>query len=207
DATNVTLVALFSPEHGPNGDLDIGDIRNSHHESLGIPVYSLYGKNRKPTEKMLRGIDTLIFDIQDIGTRFYTYISTMGYAMEATTEHGIRFMVLDRPNPINGKDIAGPMLDMGRESFVGYHNLPVRHGMTTGELALMFKEEKDLLLNLKIVPVERWNRKDFFDATGLTWINPSPNMRSVSQALLYPGIGLLETTNISVGRGTDTPFE
>ncbi|MEX2560479.1 MAG: DUF1343 domain-containing protein, partial [Pirellulales bacterium] len=153
------------------------------------------------------GIDTLVFDIQDIGARFYTYISTMGAAMEAAAEHGLRFVVLDRPNPINGVDVAGPLLDAGSESFVGYHRLPVRHGMTVGELAQLFNAERKIGADLHVVRLEGWRRADFFDATGLPWINPSPNMRSLTQALLYPGIGLLETTNVSVGRGTDTPFE
>jgi uncharacterized protein YbbC (DUF1343 family) len=156
---------------------------------------------------MLAGIDTLVFDIQDIGTRFYTYITTMGYAMEESARHGIRFVVLDRPNPIGGVGVDGPVLDRGRESFVAYHVLPVRHGMTVGELAMMFKEERGLDLDLEVIRIEGWHRKDFFDETGLRWIDPSPNMRSLTEALLYPGIGLLETTNLSVGRGTDTPFE
>jgi len=156
---------------------------------------------------MLAGIDTLVFDIQDLGARFYTYISTMGLAMEAAAEHGIRFVVLDRPNPIGGIEVDGPMLDPGRESFTAFHRLPVRHGMTVGELARMFKRERGLDLDLQVVPVEGWRREDLFDATGLRWVNPSPNMRSLTEAILYPGIGLLETTNLSVGRGTDTPFE
>jgi len=156
---------------------------------------------------MLKGVDTLVFDIQDIGTRFYTYISTMGHAMQAAAGHGVRFVVLDRPNPINGTTVSGPVLDMGRESFTAFHRLPVRHGMTAGELALMFKAELQLDLELEIIPLEGWQRSDYFDSTGLPWVNPSPNMRSLTEAILYPGIGLLETTNLSVGRGTDTPFE
>ena len=156
---------------------------------------------------MLEPIDTIVFDIQDVGTRFYTYNSTMGEAMKAAAEHKRRFVVLDRPNPINGVDVAGPMLDKGKESFVGFHRIPVRHGMTTGELAKLFQAELKLDLVLQIVPCEGWRRSDAWDATGLTWVNPSPNMRSLTEAFLYPGIGLLETTNVSVGRGTDTPFE
>jgi len=169
----------------------------------------LYGSTRIPTSEMLRGIDTLVFDIQDIGTRFYTYISTMGHAMQAAAENNIRFVVLDRPNPINGITVTGPVLDEGRQSFTGFHRLPVRHGMTIGELALMFKAELqlDLDLDLEIIATESWKRSDYLDNTGLEWINPSPNMRSLTEAILYPGIGLLETTNLSVGRGTDTPFE
>ncbi len=207
EAENMTLVALFSPEHGLHGKLDMAHIADSRDAGSGLRIYSLYGKTRRPTPQMLLGIDTLVFDIQDIGTRFYTYISTMGYAMEEAAKHGIRFVVLDRPNPIGGIEVDGPMLDPGRESFVAYHGLPVRHGMTVGELARMFKEERDLDLDLEVVRLEGWRRKDFFDATGLRWIDPSPNMRSLTEAILYPGIGLLETTNLSVGRGTDTPFE
>jgi len=206
-APGVNLVALFSPEHGPAGKLDVSLIYNTIDPATGINIISLYGKHRRPTSDMLKGIDTLVFDIQDIGTRFYTYISTMGEAMQAAAENDIRFVVLDRPNPINGITVSGPVLDEGRQSFVGYHRLPVRHGMTTGELAMMFNAELQLGLELEIIPVEGWRRADYFDTTGLKWINPSPNMRSLTEAILYPGIGLLETTNLSVGRGTATPFE
>ena len=203
----VNLTALFSPEHGFEGKLDISRIDDGLDEETGLRIFSLYGKTRRPTPEMLESVDTLVFDIQDIGCRFYTYISTMGEAMRAAAEHGKRFIVLDRPNPINGVDVAGPMLDPGKESFVGFHSLPVRHGMTIGEIATMLKAELDLDLNLTVVKCEGWQRSMFWDATGLTWINPSPNMRSLTQALLYPGVGLMETTNVSVGRGTDTPFE
>ena len=206
-AANCELVRLFSPEHGLQGRLDRSNIADGRDPETGLPVYSLYGKTRRPTPKMLEGIDTLVFDIQDIGTRFYTYISTMGYAMEEAAKRGIRFVVLDRPNPIGGVGVDGPVLDAGRESFVGYHPIPVRHGMTVGELAGMFNGERGLDLDLQVVRVEGWRRSDFFDATGLKWVNPSPNMRSLTEAILYPGIGLLETTNLSVGRGTETPFE
>ncbi|MBN2475445.1 MAG: DUF1343 domain-containing protein [Pirellulales bacterium] len=207
EAAGVTLVALFSPEHGLEGKLDVPRIADARHGESGLPVYSLYGATRTPTAEMLRDLDTLVFDIQDIGARFYTYVSTMGNAMRAAAEHEIRFVVLDRPNPIGGREVAGPVLDAGRESFVAFHRLPIRHGMTVGELAELFKAELDLKLDLQVVRMEGWRRDDFYDAAGLLWINPSPNMRSLTQALLYPGIGLLETTNLSVGRGTDTPFE
>jgi uncharacterized protein YbbC (DUF1343 family) len=207
EAAGVQLVALFSPEHGPQGKLDVRNIVDGRDPETGLPVYSLYGKTLRPTPEMLKGIDTLVFDIQDIGTRFYTYISTLGYAMEEAAKHHIRFVVLDRPNPIGGVAVDGPLLDAGRESFVGYHRLPVRHGMTVGELACMFNRERRNDLYLEVVLVEGWRPGDLFDATGLRWVNPSPNMRSLTEAVLYPGIGLLETTNISVGRGTDTPFE
>lgn len=206
-ATGLKLTALFSPEHGFAGNLDVSRIENGVDRDTGLTIYSLYGETRKPTAQMLSEIDALVFDIQDIGTRYYTYISTMGEAMTAAAEQKREFIVLDRPNPINGIDVSGPMLDPGTESFVGYHSLPLRHGMTIGEIATMFREERNLDLELTIVPCEHWDRAQFWDATGLAWVNPSPNMRSLRQAFLYPGIGFLETTNLSVGRGTDTPFE
>jgi uncharacterized protein YbbC (DUF1343 family) len=207
NAANVELVRLFSPEHSLSGKLDFEIIGDSRDASSGIPVVSLYGEVRRPTAAMLQDIDTIVFDIQDIGTRFYTYISTMGNAMIAAADHGVRFVVLDRPNPINGIDVAGPVLDDGLQSFVGFHTIAVRHGMTVGEIALLLKAELKLDLDLQIIKMRGWQRAQFFDDTGLIWINPSPNMRSLTEALLYPGIGLLETTNLSVGRGTATPFE
>jgi uncharacterized protein YbbC (DUF1343 family) len=207
DAPGVELVRIFSPEHGVEGKLDIPIVSDGSERDTGIPVVSLYGEVRKPTAAMLANLDTLVFDIQDIGTRFYTYISTMGNAMIAAAEYDVRFVVLDRPNPINGIDVAGPVLDDGLQSFVGFHTIPIRHGMTVGELAGLLRDELGLDLDLQVVKVEGWRRNEYFDSTGLTWINPSPNMRSLTAALLYPGIGLLETTNVSVGRGTLTPFE
>jgi uncharacterized protein YbbC (DUF1343 family) len=207
DAENVELVALFSPEHGIAGKLDISKIADSRDVETRVPIYSLYGNSRKPMADQLAGIDTLVFDIQDIGTRFYTYISTMGLAMEVAADAGLRFVVLDRPNPIGGVVVDGPLLDEDKTSFVAHHRLPVQHGMTVGELAHMFRDERSLSLDLHVVEVEGWRRHQMWDATGLVWINPSPNMRSLTEAILYPGIGLLETTNVSVGRGTDTPFE
>jgi uncharacterized protein YbbC (DUF1343 family) len=203
----VNLVALLSPEHGIAGRLDQENITDTVDPDTGIKVFSLYGKDRKPSPESLQGIDTLVFDIQDIGCRFYTYISTMGEAMRVAGQQNIRFVVLDRPNPINGIDMGGPILDAGAESFVGYHTIPVRHGMTVGEIASMLNEELDLKVDLQVIQCEGWKREDFYDATGLYWINPSPNMRTLNQAILYPGVGLLEYTNLSVGRGTDTPFE
>ena len=207
EAKGVNLVALFSPEHGFAGKLDVAKVADANDAETGLKIFSLYGVTRAPTAESLQGIDTLVFDIQDIGTRFYTYISTMGHAMRAAAEHDVRFVVLDRPNPIGGQHVQGPVLDAGSESFVGFHRIAVRHGMTTGELARMFNDEFGLELELSVIKVAGWRRGDLFDATGLLWVNPSPNMRSLTQALLYPGIGLLETTNLSVGRGTDTPFE
>lgn len=205
-AKNLELVRLFSPEHGFEGKLDtkVGD---SVHAATGLPIVSLYTETRAPSEANLEGIDTLVFDIQDIGCRFYTYISTMGEAMRVAARAGLRFVVLDRPNPINGIDVGGPVRDVGRSSFVAWHDLPLRHGMTVGELARMFDAELSLECDLQVIPMKGWKRHDFIDATGQGWIDPSPNMRSPAQALLYPGVGLLETTNLSVGRGTDTPFE
>ena len=206
-ADGVKLVTLFSPEHGLEGKLDIPKIGDQQDSATGLKVFSLYGETRTPTPESLEGIDTLVFDIQDIGCRFYTFVSTMGNAMKAASEHKLRFVVLDRANPIGGLDVQGPVLDEGDESFVGFHTLPVRHGMTAGELAQMFRAELRLDLDLQVVRVEGWRRAALFDQTGLTWTNPSPNMRNLTQALLYPGVGLLEMTNLSVGRGTDTPFE
>ena len=207
DSADVNLVALFSPEHGFVGKLESSTISDSVDGQTGLKIHSLYGKTRTPTAEMLRDIDTIVFDIQDIGTRFYTYISTMGNAMRAAADHGKRFVVLDRPNPIGGRVVAGPVLDRGSESFVGFHPIAVRHGMTVGELAKMLKAELNLKLDLKVILCRNWKRSQTFDQTSLLWKNPSPNMRSLTQAILYPGIGLLETTNLSVGRGTDTPFE
>lgn len=207
EAKNFQLAALFSPEHGFEGKLDIAKVDDSQDSSTGLKIFSLYGETRRPTPKMLESVDTLVFDIQDIGARFYTYISTMGEAMKAAAENKKRFVVLDRPNPINGIDVAGPILDDKLESFVAYHKLPVRHGMTVGEIAKMLQQELQLDIDLQVVPCEGWERSMYYEATGIPWINPSPNMRSLNQAILYPGVGLLETTNISVGRGTDTPFE
>ena len=206
-APDVKLVALFSPEHGIRGALDQEKIINSTDEKTGLPVFSLYGETRKPTAEMLKDIDVLVFDIQDIGARFYTYISTMGLAMEEAAKNGKTFVVLDRVNPINGTDVEGPLADHDKLSFIAHHQIPVRHGMTVGELAQLFNKERAINADLQIVRVEDWKRNQWFDETGLTWINPSPNMRSLTEATLYPGVGLIETTNVSVGRGTDTPFE
>jgi len=205
-AKNVTLVALFSPEHGLRGQADepVGDTVD---EKTGLPVYSLYGPRQRPTAEMLRGLDTLVFDIQDIGARFYTYITTMGYAMEEAAARGIRFIVLDRPNPITGQDVEGPVADPEALSFTAYHPIPIRHGMTVGELARLFNAERKVGADLHVVKMEGWKREYWFDQTGQEWVNPSPNMRSLTAAALYPGIALLETTNVSVGRGTDRPFE
>jgi uncharacterized protein YbbC (DUF1343 family) len=205
-ADGVRLVALFSPEHGIRGALD-ARVEDGKDAKTGLPVYSLYGKRKKPTADILKGIDTLVYDIQDAGCRFYTYITTLGYILEAAREHKLHLLVLDRPNPINGRDVEGPVLDAGRESFVAYHALPVRHGLTVGELARLFNAERKIGADLEVVRMEGWRRGDYYDRTGLRWVDPSPNLRSLSAALTYPGIGLLETTNVTVGRGTERPFE
>ena len=205
-APGVTLIALFSPEHGIRGVLD-QKVSDSVDEKTGLKIYSLYGETRKPSPEMLKGIDTLVFDIQDVGTRFYTYISTLGLAMEEAARQKIKFVVLDRVNPIGGAEVEGPIADADKLSFTAYHQLPIRHGMTVGELAQLFNRERGINADLQVVQVENWRREEQFDETGLMWVNPSPNMRSLTEASLYPGIGLLETTNVSVGRGTDTPFE
>jgi uncharacterized protein YbbC (DUF1343 family)/CubicO group peptidase (beta-lactamase class C family) len=206
NAPDVKLVALFSPEHGIRGALD-EKVADSVDEKTKLPIYSLYGETRQPTAEQLKEIDTLVFDIQDIGARFYTYISTMGMAMEAAAKSQKSFVVLDRVNPINGAGVEGPVADTDKLSFVAYHPIPIRHGMTVGELAQLFNRERAINADLQVVRVEDWKRDRWFDETGLTWINPSPNMRSLTQATLYPGVCLLEPTNVSVGRGTDTPFE
>ena len=173
----------------------------------GLPIHSLYGDTRRPTAAMLEGIDTLVIDLQDIGARFYTYMTTMAYVMEEAAKRKVPVVVLDRPNPVNGFQIEGPLLDKAQLSFIGYFPMPIRHGMTIGELARLFNGENKIGADLTVVPVKNWKRDDWFDDTGLPWINPSPNMRNLNQATLYPGIGAIEGTNLSVGRGTDTPFE
>jgi uncharacterized protein YbbC (DUF1343 family)/CubicO group peptidase (beta-lactamase class C family) len=204
-AEGVQLVALFSPEHGIAGKLDekVGDSKD---EATGLPVYSLYGEGRTPKPEHLAGVDALVFDIQDIGCRFYTYISTMGESLTAAAKAKKKFFVLDRPNPIGGVTVEGPVLE-GERSFVGWHDIPLRHGMSVGELARMFNEERKLGADLTVIRCEGWKRDQWFDQTNLPWINPSPNMRSLYAAALYPGVGMLEFCAVSVGRGTDRPFE
>lgn len=204
EAPGVTLVALFGPEHGLRGTLD-EKVSDGLDEKTGLPVYSLYGESRSPKPEQLRGLDVLVFDIQDVGCRFYTYTSTMGLCMEAAARAGIQYVVLDRVNPINGAQIDGPVRT-GSESFIGFHPVPLRYGMTIGEEARMYNAERKYQADLVVIPVENWTRDMWFDETGLPWTNPSPNMRNLTQAILYPGVGLLESA-LSVGRGTDTPFE
>jgi uncharacterized protein YbbC (DUF1343 family)/CubicO group peptidase (beta-lactamase class C family) len=205
-ADGVKLVALFSPEHGIRGAVD-RPVPDGKDEKTGLPVYSLYGARKRPTPEQLRGLDTLVYDIQDIGCRFYTYETTLGHVLETAAAHKLKVVVLDRPNPIDGVTVEGPVLDAKLESFTGYHALPLRHGLTVGELARLFNRERKIGADLEVIPVQGWQRADLYDRTGLLWVNPSPNMRTLAAALLYPGVGLLETTNVSVGRGTDRPFE
>ena len=204
-APGVELVALFSPEHGLAGTADqlVGSAKDA---ATGLPVYSLYGETRRPTPEMLRGLDALVFDIQDAGVRFYTYTTTMGYCMEEAARHHLAFYVLDRPNPIGGEAVEGPLLDADRINFVGYSVMPVRHGMTIGELAQMFNAEHHLGVDLHVITMQDWRRSDLYESTGMAWIPPSPNLRSLDDALLYPGVELLQAGGVSVGRGTDRPF-
>jgi uncharacterized protein YbbC (DUF1343 family)/CubicO group peptidase (beta-lactamase class C family) len=204
------LAAIFSPEHGVEGKLDTTDIGSSTDASTGAPIYSVYGATdaqRRPAAAALAGLDAIVFDIQDVGVRFYTYETTLGYFLEAAKNAGKEIVVLDRPNPLGGAYVQGPVADPGRESFVSYWQTPVRHGMTTGELARMFNAERKIGADLTVVRLQDWMRGDWFDSTDEVWIDPSPNMRSLNEAVLYPGLGMIEATNISVGRGTDTPFE
>jgi len=209
---DVTLAALFGPEHGIRGNAEGGaQIESANDPIRDIPIYSLYGETRKPTPAMLKDIDILVFDIQDIGARFYTYIYTMAYAMEAAAEQSIPFVVLDRPNPITGSKVEGNILEKEFASFVGLYPMPVRHGMTVGELAKMFNGEGWLAngakADLTVIPMRKWRRDMWYDETGLQFIKPSPNMPNLESATVYPGICLLEGTNISEGRGTATPFQ
>ena len=205
-APGVSLAAVFSPEHGLLGK-DDEKVSSMREPTTGLPVYSLYGKVRRPTDSMLKGLDALVFDIQDAGVRFYTYISTMGYAMEAAARKGIDFYVLDRPNPINSSMVQGPVMDDNLKCFTGYFPLPVRHGMTVGELAEMFNDKYRIGAKLHVIKMQGYQRTDWYDETGLKWVNPSPNIRSLTEALLYPGVAMAEGANVSVGRGTETPFE
>ncbi len=207
NAEGVKLVALFSPEHGLEGIVNEGNVGESVDAKTSLRVYSLYGKTRRPTDEMLKGIDVLVFDIQDAGVRYYTYETTMAYAMEEAAKRGIEFVVLDRPNPLGGVSVNGPMLDADRLSFEGYFPLPLRHGMTMGELAQLFNAEKKIGANLTVVPMKGWRREMWFDETGLEWVNPSPNLRSLTGNTLYPAVELLRAGGVSVGRGTATPFE
>jgi uncharacterized protein YbbC (DUF1343 family) len=205
-APGVRLVRIFSPEHGFSGKEE-GKVSSTKEPLTGLPMYSLYGDTLYPTKTMLAGLDALVFDIQDAGARFYTYVTTMAYAMEASGKKGIPFYVLDRPNPINASLVQGPVLDSNLRSFTGYFSLPVRHGMTVGELAKMFNVERKMGVKLHVIKMRGYERSQWYDETGLFWLSPSPNLQSLTEAILYPGVALVEGANVSVGRGTKTPFE
>ncbi|HXL04364.1 MAG TPA: DUF1343 domain-containing protein [Bacillota bacterium] len=202
------LMALFSPEHGLHGEIqDALKIPEYRDDSTGLPVYSLYGDERKPTAEMLEGIDALIFDIQDIGVRFYSYITTMVFAMEACAEHGKEFIVLDRPNPIGGTVVSGNIIEEGFTSFLGLPGLTIQHGLTVGELAIWANETLKIRCNLIVVKMQGWNRDTWYDETGLPWVMPSPNMPTLDTATVFPGMCFIEGINVSEGRGTTRPFE
>src|SRR5260370_9792885 len=205
-AAGVQLVALFSPEHGLAGRND-ENIASSKDPSTGLPAYSLYGETRRPTDEMLKGIDRLVFDVQDAGVRFYTYTPTMGYCMEEAAKHNIAFFVPDRPNPLGGEIVEGPMLDADKTNFVGYFPMPVRYGLTIGELAQLFNGENHIGADMHVISMRNWHRNYFFESTGIKWIPPSPNLRTIKGSIGYPGIEILQSAGVSVGRGTQTPFE
>jgi uncharacterized protein YbbC (DUF1343 family)/CubicO group peptidase (beta-lactamase class C family) len=205
-AHDVRLAAVFSPEHGLDGNVD-APVPSGRDARTGLPVYSLYGADRRPTDAMLEGLDALVFDVQDAGVRFYTYVTTLAYAMEAAARRGLRFFVLDRPNPIGADVVQGPVLDRDLRSFTGYFALPIRYGMTIGELAELFNAEARIGARLTVVPMRGYHREEWYDETGLRWVAPSPNLRTLVQAALYPGVAVVEGANLSVGRGTPTPFE
>jgi uncharacterized protein YbbC (DUF1343 family) len=205
-AAGMQLVALFSPEHGLAGRND-EKLSSTKDPTTGLPVYSLYGDTLRPTDEMLKGIDALVFDVQDAGVRFYTYTTTMAYCMEEAAKRNIAFFVLDRPNPLGGNIVEGPMLDADKTNFVGYFPLPVRYGLTIGELAQFFNAENHIGADLHMIAMKNWHRNYFFESTGIKWIPPSPNLRTTKGSILYPGIEILQNADVSVGRGTPTPFE
>jgi uncharacterized protein YbbC (DUF1343 family) len=205
-AAGVQLIALFSPEHGLAGRND-EKITSSKDLATGLPVHSLYGETLRPTDEMLKGIDALVFDVQDAGVRFYTYTATMAYCMEEAAKRQIAFFVLDRPNPLGGEIVEGPMLDADKTNFVGYFPLPVRYGLTIGELAQLFNAENHIGADLHVIAMKNWHRNYFFESTGIKWIPPSPNLRTTKGSILYPGIEILQNAGVSVGRGTQAPFE
>ncbi|HXO04899.1 MAG TPA: DUF1343 domain-containing protein [Candidatus Sulfotelmatobacter sp.] len=205
-ADGVKLVAIFSPEHGIAANADASVVANATDAATGLPIYSLYGETRRPADAMLKGIDVLVFDIQDAGVRFYTYVTTMGYCMEAAAKHKIPFFVMDRPNPLGGEIIEGPVLDPDKLSFVGYFSMPVRYAMTLGELARMFNAENKIGADLHVFEMKDWHRGDMYWMTGLSWIPPSPNLPTVANLVSYPGIEILQAGGVSVGRGTDSAF-
>ena len=205
-APGVQVVAIFSPEHGLAGRLD-DKVGSAKDPSTGLPVYSLYGETLRPTDEMLTGIDALVFDLQDAGVRFYTYTTTMAYCMEEAAKRNIAFYVLDRPNPVGGEIVEGPMLDADKTAFVGYFPIPVRYGLTIGELAQFFNSENHINADLHVIAMKNWHRNYFYESTGLRWIPPSPNLRTMKGSIIYPGLEILQNAGVSVGRGTETPFE
>ncbi|HXW54681.1 MAG TPA: DUF1343 domain-containing protein [Candidatus Cybelea sp.] len=205
-AAGVQLVALFSPEHGIRGAADEA-VPNGSDPATGLPIYSLYGPTRRPAPEMLANLDALVFDIQDAGVRFYTYVTTMGYAMEEAAKQHLSFFVLDRPDILGGEIMEGPVLDGDKTSFVAYFPMPVRFAMTLGELAEMFNAEKRIGVHLEVIRMQEWRRRETYGETGLAWVPPSPNLRTLRAAFLYPGIEILQAAGVSVGRGTDSPFE
>ncbi len=205
-APGVQLVALFSPEHGLAGNND-ERVASTKDAATGLPIYSLYAETRRPTDAMLQGIDTLVFDVQDAGVRFYTYTTTMAYCMEEAAKHNIAFYVLDRPNPLGGEVVEGPVLDPDKTSFTGYFSLPVRYGLTIGELAQFFNDQNHINCELHVITMNNWHRNYFYESTGSRWVPPSPNLRTLKGSILYPGLEILQSAGVSVGRGTETPFE
>ena len=205
-APGVQLVALFSPEHGLAGRND-ERVSSTKDAATGLPIYSLYAETLRPTDAMLQGIDTLIFDVQDAGVRFYTYLTTMGYCMEEAAKRNIAFYVLDRPNPLGGEIVEGPVLDADKTSFTAYFPLPVRYALTVGEVAKFFNTENHINCDLHVVEMKNWHRNYFYESTGIRWLPPSPNLRTLNGSILYPGLEILQNAGVSVGRGTETPFE
>ncbi len=209
-APGIKLAAIFAPEHGIFGAQDDLNVQNTTDSVTGVPVYSMYGgtdAKKRPPLDVLKTLDAVVFDIQDAGARFYTYPATLGYLLEAAAQANIEVIVLDRPNPINGSFVQGPMSQTEFASFTNYHPIPIRHGMTLGELAQLYNVERKIGAQLRVIPMQGWLRGDWFDSTGIVWVNTSPNLRSVNEAELYPGVAIVEGSNVSVGRGTDTPFE
>ena len=205
-APGIQVVALFTPEHGLGGTKD-ENVASTKDPVSGLPVYSLYGETRRPTDEMLAGIDALVFDVQDAGVRFYTYTTTMAYCMEEAAKRKIAFFVLDRPNPIGGEILEGPLLDADKTSFTAYFRLPVRYALTIGELAKLFNEENHIQCDLHVIAMKNWRRNYFYEETGLRWLPPSPNLRTLKGSVLYPGLEILQNGGVSVGRGTEAPFE
>ena len=205
-APGVQLVALFSPEHGLAGNND-ERVASTKDAATGLPIYSLYAETRRPTDAMLQGIDTLVFDVQDAGVRFYTYTTTMAYCMEEAAKHNIAFYVLDRPNPLGGEIVEGPVLDADKTSFTGYYPLPVRYALTIGELAQFLNTENHINCELHVIAMKNWHRNYFYESTGSRWVPPSPNLRTLKGSILYPGLEILQSAGVSVGRGTEAPFE